>query len=422
MFSPYKKTKNNRGYKSSAQSGDHIMHPAKEIKSTKSSHLQGKRIILAVTGSIAATETVKLARELIRHGAEIIAVLSEAAQWIITPDALEFATGHKVITKLTGNTEHVTYCGIHPDKVDLLLICPATANTISKIAAGIDDTPVTTFATTAIGSNIPILIVPAMHRSMYAHPLIQRNIETLNTIGIRYLHPKLTPTKAKLPSIDHISSEILRLLGPHDLEEKRILIIGGATAEPIDDIRILSNTSSGKTAISLATEAYRRGADISLWLGKHSHNVSDHLQITSFQTHNDLKNLITTNKESYDIIINCAAIADYTARPKQTKIPSEEKQLNISLQPTEKLMPLIKEHHPKATLIGYKAESNKKDLDQRGNTLLEKYKIDYVICNTTQAFNASETTITILHDGKKTSHSGDKTTLANHILDMLSSS
>jgi len=398
------------------------MHPAEEIKSTKSTYLQGKRIILAVTGSIAATETVKLARELIRHGAEIISVLSEAAQWIITADALEFATGNSVITKLTGKTEHVTYCGMHPDKADLLLICPATANTISKIATGIDDTPVTTFATTAIGSHISVLIVPAMHRSMYAHPIIQHNIETLTSIGIHFLHPKLTPTKARLPSIDHISSEILRLLGPHDLEEKRILIIGGATAEPIDDIRILSNTSSGKTALSLATEAYRRGADISLWLGKHSHRVPDHLQIRSFQTHTDLKNLITTNKESYDIIINCAAIADYTAQPKQKKIPSEEKQLNITLQPTEKLLPLIKKHNPKATVIGYKAESKKKDLEQRGNTLLEKYKIDYVICNTTQAFNASETTITIIHNGKKTSHSGDKTTLANHILDMLSTS
>jgi len=393
------------------------MHPAEEIKSTTSTYLQGKTIILGITGSIAATETVKLSRELIRHGAKVIAVLSEAAQWIITADALEFATGSTPITKLSGKTEHVTYCGMHPDKADLLLICPATANTISKIATGIDDTPVTTFATTAIGSNIPLLIVPAMHRSMYAHPIIQQNIETLQSIGIKILYPDLTPTKAKLPSIPHITSHILRLLGPHDLDDKRMLIIGGATAEPIDDIRVLTNTSSGKTALGLAQQAYRRGADVDIWLGYHSQNPPEHLKTISFQSHSDLKTLITTTQDTYDIIINCAAIADYSTTPQDTKIPSKQKDLKITLSPTEKLLPLLKEHHPKAIIIGYKAESKQESLETAGQSLLEKYHIDYVICNTTEAFNAQETTITILYGKEKKSYTGDKSQLANLILD-----
>ncbi len=393
------------------------MHPAEEIKSTISTYLQGKTIILGITGSIAATETIKLSRELIRHGAEVIAVLSEAAQWIITSDALEFATGKPPITNLSGKTEHVTYCGMHPDKADLLLICPATANTISKIAMGIDDTPVTTFATTAIGSNIPLLIVPAMHRSMYAHPIIQQNIETLQSIGINILYPDLTPTKAKLPSIPNIVSHILRLLGPHDLENKRLLIIGGATAEPIDDIRVLTNTSSGKTAISLAQQAYRRGADVSIWLGHRSKNPPEYLQATFFQSHNDLKTLITTTQDTYDIIINCAAIADYSTTPQNTKIPSKQKDLKLTLTPTEKLLPLLKERYPKATIIGYKAESKQVSLESAGQKLLEKYNIDYVICNSTKAFNAQETTITILNGKEKKSYTGDKSQLANLILD-----
>ncbi len=395
------------------------MHPAEEIKSTTSTYLQGKTIILGITGSIAATETVKLSRELIRHGAEIIAVLSEAAQWIITADALEFATGKPPITNLSGKTEHVTYCGMHPDKADLLLICPATANTISKIAMGIDDTPVTTFATTAIGSNIPLLIVPAMHRSMYAHPIIQQNIETLQSIGINILYPDLTPTKAKLPSIPHITSHTLRLLGSHDLENKRLLIIGGATAEPIDDIRLLTNTSSGKTAISLAQQAYRRGADVSIWLGHHSQKLPEYLKTTFFQSHNDLKTLITTTKDSYDIIINCAAIADYSTNPQHTKIPSKQKDLKLTLTPTEKLLPLLKEHNPNATIIGYKAESTHDALEAAGQSLLEQYNIDFVVCNTTKAFNAKETTITILNGKEKKSHTGDKIQLANLILDSI---
>ena len=127
--------------------------------------LEGKKIVLGVTGSIAAVETVKLARELLRHGAEVYPVMSEAAAGIISPEALEFATGHRPVTKITGRVEHVALAGIEKP-MDILLIAPATANTISKIACGIDDTPVTTFATTAIGSEKKVLIVPAMHLSL----------------------------------------------------------------------------------------------------------------------------------------------------------------------------------------------------------------------------------------------------------------
>src|SRR4030065_2547534 len=122
------------------------MHPADHLRGTKSDKLIGRKIVLGVTGSIAAVETVKLCRELPRHGAEVHAVMSKDAQVIIHPWALEFATGRTVTTEIDGRVQHVAFCGDVPDKADLLLIAPATANTISKIACGIDDTPVTTFA------------------------------------------------------------------------------------------------------------------------------------------------------------------------------------------------------------------------------------------------------------------------------------
>ena len=128
------------------------MHPSEDIKGVKSHLLEQKTIILAVTGSIAAVETLKLARELIRHDAEVIPVMTPAATRIIHPDALWFATGKKPIVDLTGKTEHIYYCGDVKDHADVLLIAPCTANTISKITHGIDDTTVTTFATTAIGA------------------------------------------------------------------------------------------------------------------------------------------------------------------------------------------------------------------------------------------------------------------------------
>ena len=127
--------------------------------------LAGKQIVIGVTGSIAAVETVKLVHALRRKGADVIPIMSAAAQGILHPDALTYASGHPAIIRLSGAVEHVTYCG-DGGSAALLLIAPCTANTIGKIACGIDDTPVTTFATTALGSGKPLVVVPAMHHSM----------------------------------------------------------------------------------------------------------------------------------------------------------------------------------------------------------------------------------------------------------------
>ena len=188
------------------------MHPAKEIRGIKSNKLANKKIVLGVTGSIASVESIKLARELIRNGAFVYPVMSKASTKIIHPDSLEFATSEKPITQLTGETEHVKFCGLTKDKVDLLLISPCTANTISKIAHGIDDTTVTTFATTSLGSNVPIIIVPAMHLSMYNNKAVQDNINTCKKIGITFIQPVIKKNKAKMPGIEDITQHTIRKL------------------------------------------------------------------------------------------------------------------------------------------------------------------------------------------------------------------
>ena len=235
------------------------MHPAAEIRGIKSNKLSKKKIALCVTGSIAAVETIKLGRELIRHGSQVYPVMSASATKIIQPDALWFATGNEPIIKLTGATEHVSFCGRVKDPVDLLLISPCTANTISKIAHGIDDTVVTTFATTALGSGIPILIVPAMHLSMYDHKIIRDNIEICKKVGIKFIEPIIEKNKAKFATIEEIVANVIKIIGKKDFKDKKILIIGGPTAEPVDDLRLLTNKSSGKTAVTLAKNAFFRG-------------------------------------------------------------------------------------------------------------------------------------------------------------------
>ncbi|TRO60401.1 bifunctional phosphopantothenoylcysteine decarboxylase/phosphopantothenate--cysteine ligase CoaBC, partial [Candidatus Bathyarchaeota archaeon] len=141
-------------------------HTSKEIIGTKSNKLANKKIILCITGSVAAIKSTEIARELMRNGADVYAVMTKAAQQIVHPDMVEWATGNPVVTELTGQIEHVTYAGEHSLHADLILVAPSTANTIGKVAAGIDDTPVTTTLTTGIGAGIPVIIAPAMHASM----------------------------------------------------------------------------------------------------------------------------------------------------------------------------------------------------------------------------------------------------------------
>ena len=179
-------------------------HPTLRIKATKGKSLLGKKIVLGVTGSIAAVRTVEIARELVRYGADVYAVMSEAATEIIHPYALHYATGHEVITKLMGNIEHVEFLGME-GTADLFLIAPCTANTLGKIACAIDDTPVTTFATTAFGSGIPIMVVPAMHETMYNHPILQEHIRKLEKLGVLVVGPKFEEKKAKIAEIERES-------------------------------------------------------------------------------------------------------------------------------------------------------------------------------------------------------------------------
>jgi len=397
------------------------MHPADEIRGGKSSRLFQKRIVLAVTGSIAAVENVKLSRELIRHGAEVFPVMTPSATQIIHPDALEFATGNKPILQLTGATEHVSFMGRVKHPADMLLISPCTANTISKIAHGIDDTPVTTFATTAIGSSIPIMIVPAMHLSMYDHKIVQKNIESCKKTGIKFIDPSIVGNKAKMADIDLIVSSVIREIGKKDLVKKKILIIGGSNAESIDDVRILANRSSGKTAVWLAKNAFYRGADVELWYGWHQEPVPDYIKTVNFESLDDLLALVKAkNLKNFDSIIICAALADYLLCKEVGKIPSGKKDLALKLSLAPKVISTLRKKAPGAKIIGFKVEAQKKNIKQKASDLLKRNNLDFVIANTTAGFSKDKNEIWIVDKtGHDTHKSGKKEQLTDNILDLL---
>jgi phosphopantothenoylcysteine decarboxylase / phosphopantothenate---cysteine ligase len=397
------------------------MHPAEELRGKKDSKLSSKRIVLGITGSIAAVECIKLARELIRHGATVYPVMTPAATRIIHPDALEFATSHKPVVQLTGQTEHVSWCGLVADPVDLLLISPCTANTISKIARGIDDTPVTTCATTALGSGVSILLVPAMHLSMYDHKIVQKNIDICKDHGVLFIDPPITGNKAKLPEVSEIVETVIRTIGRQDLQKKRILIIGGATAEPIDDIRVLTNRSSGKTAISLCVDAFERGADVELWYGHATEPIPSFIPFKRYQTVTDLLKLLKDKHlKQFDSIIVCAAIANYIPKKQKGKIRSGKDTISLQCIAAPIILEALRLHAPEATIIAFKTEAQKKNVKRKTQQLLTKYHLNGAVGNTLAGFGGEHNEILILpKKGESSWKKGKKEELASVILDML---
>ena len=225
--------------------------------------LAGKQVVVAVTGSIAAVEIVRLIHDLRRRGAVVQVVMSNAAAGIISPESLTYASGRPAITRISGMVEHVLYCG-DDGSADLLLIAPCTANTISKIACGIDDTAVTTFATTALGRGMPVLLVPAMHHSMFRHPAVSANLEKLRGWGIQVIDPRIEEGRAKIAENETIILWCERMILGHVLKGRRVLITSGPCREPVDDVRVLTTRSTGLMGRALALEAFRRGADVTV--------------------------------------------------------------------------------------------------------------------------------------------------------------
>ena len=389
------------------------MHPAKRIHAAKSQKLKGKTIVLAVTGSIAAVETVKLARELIRHGAEVVPVLSKDAMEIIHPNALHFATGRVPVTKLDGSVPYIELVG-SGGTASLVLIAPATSNTVSKIAMGIDDTVVTTFAQNALGAGIPILIAPAMHETMYENPIVAGHLKTLASHGVEFVSPKFEEEKAKLADLDEIVAHVLRILGGRALAGKSVVVVAGATVEPIDDIRIVTNRSTGETGVEIAKAAFEMGADVELWLGRHHTHVPHWIPAKTFETTADLAAMAGGLRA--DVCVVPAAISDFAPRKAKGKIPSRRGPVTLDLSPTPKVLPALRKGAE--LLVGFKAEAGvpPTQLRARAMTLLREAKLDYVVANDVAHVGRGETSIIVLdRRGRGTKFAGPKALAADAI-------
>jgi phosphopantothenoylcysteine decarboxylase / phosphopantothenate---cysteine ligase len=401
------------------------MHPSEAIRGRRSQLLSGRRIVVAVSGSIAAIEVPRIIRELIRHGADVRVVMSSEAARLVTPESLQFASGHPPIRELSGDVEHVTWMGLAEPRTDLLLIAPATANTISKIAHGIDDTPVTSFASVALGGHVPMLISPAMHASMGENPAVRANLDQLRAWGVGVVEPRREENEEKVPSPEEVAAAVLHRLARGPWVGRRVIVIGGASHEPIDDVRSITNESSGETAVALATQAFYRGAEVALWLGGASAPVPSFLPTTRWTSVEDLHRLVARESKALgaaDAVWIPAALADYTVKARPEKIDSRRTpRLTLSLGPSPKILPEIRRRVPApGIVVGFKLVSRQTpdQLHAQAQQLLDGARLDAVVGNDRAVMGATRADVLLLRqDGRSHWIRGPKFEVAGRLLD-----
>jgi len=379
--------------------------------------LEGVRVALGVTGSIAAVKTVELAHELRRQGATVRAVTTPAATGIVHPWSLEYATDNPVVTEITGSVEHVDLCGTD-GWADVLAIAPATANTVGKVAAAIDDTPVTTCATTALGAGLPVVVVPAMHEPMYDHPGVLDALDRLESWDVSLVDPRIEEGKAKIAAAETVVTELARATTAGTLAGEHVVVTSGATTEPIDPVRTLSNRASGRTGRAIARACYVRGAEVTVvhdgpdlpWATVHRVESAAEMREATLECVIDA-----------DALVSAAAISDYTVGERPEKIRSGQESLTLELEPTPKLLDAVRDARPDLPLVGFKAETNGDDaaLLERARALRERVDLAFVVANDASVMGEARTRALLVRaDGHETVD-GPKAHLGGRVADEL---
>ncbi|MBO4246661.1 bifunctional phosphopantothenoylcysteine decarboxylase/phosphopantothenate--cysteine ligase CoaBC [Halomicrobium sp. IBSBa] len=375
--------------------------------------LSGVNVVLGVTGSIAAVKTVELAHELRRQGATVRAVVTDSASGIVHPWAVEFATDGEVVTELTGAVEHVELCGVD-GWGDVLLIAPATANTVGKIAGAIDDSPVTTCATTALGADLPVVVAPAMHEPMYDHPGVLDAIDRVESWGVDFVAPRLEEGKAKIASEGAIVAATARAAGERPLAGEHVVVTSGATTESIDPLRTLSNRASGRTGRALARACYVAGADVTL---VHDGPDVPVAEVRRVESAAEMTAATTEACADADALLSAAAISDYTVEQRDHKIKSGESSLTLELSPTPKLVDTVRSERPELPIVGFKAETDVDDetLVERAREIRDRVDMAFVVANDAAVMGAERTRALLVGDDVST-YEGDKQGLGRRVV------
>ena len=348
------------------------------------SFLNGKHIVVGVSGGIAAYKSPELVRILKKQGADVRIIMTEHAEEFIGALTLEALTGHDVCMSLfdgkdKGSIRHIQWA----EEADAVVIAPATANIIGKLANGIADDALTTFI---LAVTAPIIICPSMNTHMYDNLIVQRNISTLEADGYIIVEPEAgelacgTTGAGRLPEPYYIADRVARAICPKDLKGKKVLVSAGPTREAIDPVRFISNHSSGKMGYSVARAAEFRGADVTLISGPT--NLAPVAGVTLIKTTSakEMADAVFKDAEDADIIIKVAAVADYhPEHVSEHKIKKEADKLNLSLDKNPDILKELGARKKGQFLVGFAAET--RDLDQNAKKKAEDKNLDMIVGN-----------------------------------------
>ena len=347
--------------------------------------LAGKRLILGVTGSIAAYKAAYLLRELTRLGAEVTVCLTEHARQFVGPLTFRTLSGRPVLSDLFDPhgeeaVEHVALA----ERSHAIVVAPATAHVLAKAAHGLADDFLSTLLLAARG---PLLFAPAMDGGMWEHPAVRANVDTLRARGAIVLEPDAGALasglagKGRLPEVEHIVEAVRRLLAPvADLAGEHLLISAGPTREPIDPVRYVSNRSSGKMGYAIATAALRRGAAVVLVSGPTAISPPPGAVFVPVQSAEDMREAILQHLGEATIVIKAAAVADYRpAHPSPAKIRSGQERLSIELSPNPDILKEVAARRGSAFVVGFAAETS--DVAAHAVAKLRDKGIDLLVAN-----------------------------------------
>ncbi len=394
--------------------------------------LKGKKIVLGITGSIAAYKACLIIRALIKQGAEVQVVITPAGKEFITPITLSALTHKPVVSEFFSQRDGTW--NSHVDLglwADAMLIAPATASTIGKMANGIADNMV---ITTYLSMKAPVFIAPAMDLDMYAHPSTQQNLKTLQGYGNHIIEPQSgflasgLEGKGRMEEPERIVEFLDKALSQtepqKDLAGKSILITAGPTYEKIDPVRFIGNYSSGKMGFALAAECARRGADVTLVAGPVSLSTPEGVNRIDVESCQEMYEASTKAFPQMDAAILCAAVADF--RPETTadqKIKREKDDLILRLQPTHDIaQQLGKLKTDNQVLVGFALETNDEEVNAKKK--LAKKNLDFIVLNSTRnkgtTFRSDDNQISIISaNGQKDFPKKPKTEVARDIVDEL---
>ncbi len=393
----------------------------------------GKKIVVGVTGSIAAFKVAGWVSSLAKEEARVSVILTESGSRFITPLTFTALTGEKTHTDMFSADEGNTMSHISlGQEADVFIVAPATAHTIAKLAHGLADD---LLSTSVLAAYCPVIICPAMNSQMYLHPVTQKNINKLKDLGYHVIDPDSGTMACKdegpgrLPEWDTVNEQLLGFLTEKDMEGENVLVTAGPTREPLDPARFLSNRSSGKMGYALAKIARRRGAKVVLVSGPTSLNEPQGVEYIEVQTAIEMREAVLQKHTEASIIVKAAAVSDFRPeREHSHKVKKEAAELTLNFKQNPDILKELgtEKGNQDRYLVGFAAES--KDILKEGAKKLKKKNLDLIavnnICSNNTGFEADTNQITLLGKNEETvlplvSKEATADLMWNHIVDGL---